>query len=160
MSFDVRTIAERKYRETSHPQMEWLAVLETARQSLKLVDIDYPSLEQFALASRNPKDFTSLVRLIYQYGRSHPFGEEISDVLFSYVNESPFSLSDWIEALAYFYGWLDRNRRPIDFLSMLEYLQCCVASPDAREMGQTLSALVRDMLEVAGYEDKKRARAH
>ncbi len=152
MNFDVRTLGLRKHRETEHPEAEWLRALESARQSLKFVEIDYESLEQFALACRAPAKFTTLTRLIYQYGRSHPGGDSIADVILGYVNASPFDLADWIDAIDYFHGWLEREGRKIDFLPMLKYLECCVASPDAREGGYTFIALIEDMLAVSGYE--------
>ncbi len=152
MTFDVRTLAAQRHRETQHAEVDWIMSLESARQSLKFVEIDYQSLEYLALASRSPGQFTVVVRLIYQYGKSHPHGELISDVILGYVNESPFSLSDWLDAIEYFNGWLEKNGRKIDFLPMLKYLECCIAAPDAKESGQTLGALIQDMLNVIGYE--------
>jgi hypothetical protein len=93
-----------------------------------------------------------LARLIYQYGKSHPHGDQVSDLIFKFVNESPFSMADWIDAIEYFYSWLLGQSRKVDFLEMLKYMQCCVASPDAKEKGQTFSALIEDMLLICGYE--------
>jgi hypothetical protein len=152
MIFDVRSLAAQKHKETEQNEVEWLRALESARQSLKFIDIDYQSLEQIALASRSPEKFTVVVRLIYQYGKSHPHGDQVSDLILEYTNDSPFSLSEWIDAIDFFYQWLSTNQRKIDFLEMLKYLQCCVVSPDARQGGQTFAALVEDMLNVSGYE--------
>jgi hypothetical protein len=129
-----------------------MKALESARLSLKFIDIDYKSLEILALASRSPAHFTVLSRLIYQYGKSHPNGDQISDVILGMVNNSPFSLPDWIEAIDHFNTWLAENHRKVDFLPMLKYLECCIAAPDARESGQTLTALITDMLNVSGYD--------
>ena len=152
MNFDVRALTDLKRVETRHEGVDWLRALESARQSLKFIDIDYESLERLALASRSPHQFTVLSRLIYQYGRSHPQGAQIADLLFSLTNESSFSLADWLDAIQGFYDWLQKNGRKVDFLPMLEYLKCCSVSPDAREAGQTLGGLVEDMLRVCGYE--------
>jgi hypothetical protein len=152
MKFDVRVLAARKHAESGHDEVDWLRALESARQSLKFVEIDYESLERIALASRTPAQFTLLTRLIYQYGKSHPNGDLISEVILKYASESPFSLSDWLAAIEYFHGWLEQNGRKIDFLPMLKYLECCIAAPDARESGQTFVALIEDMLKVSGYE--------
>lgn len=155
MSFDVRALAALKHTETQHNEIEWMKALESARQSLKFVDIDYASLELFALASRSPSKFTVLTRLIYQYGRSHPHGDQVSEMILKFTNESPFSLSDWIDAIEYLYLWLQNSNRKTDFFPMLKYLECCVASQDAKEAGQTFLGLVEDMLNVFGYEDPK-----
>jgi hypothetical protein len=152
VTFDVRSLAARKHQETSHDLSEWTSAFETARMSLKLFSVDYHDLELIAIASRAPSQFTSLVRLIYQFTKSHPNTEQITATLLNQVSKSPFSLADWIESIDYFYNWLTKNQRKIDFLSMLSYLECCVASPDGKESGQTLAALLEDMLDFCGYE--------
>lgn len=151
MSFDVRALASQRHGQTQHPEVDWMMALESARQSLKFIEIDYESLELLAIASQSPRQFTIVSRLIYQYGKSHPHGRLISELLLSYVNESPFSLTDWVTAIEYFHDWLETRGQKIDFLPMLKYLECCVASQDARESGQTLAALTADMLKVMGY---------
>lgn len=152
MNFDIRALAALKHLETKHKEIEWTKALESARQSLKFIDIDFQSLEQIALASRSPSKFTTMTRLIYQYGKSYPNGEQISDLILEYTNQSPFSLSNWIDCIDYFYYWLAGQKRKIDFLPMLKYLDCCAASSDAKEGGQTFTALLEDMLKVSGYE--------
>ena len=152
MNFNVRSIAALKYKETQYPEVDWVKALESARQSLKFIEIDYQSLELIAMACRSPAQFTVITRLIYQYGKSHPHGALISELILKNVNDSPFSLSDWIAAIEYFYQWLETNHRKTDFLPMLKYLECCVVSPEAKEGGQTLTSLVGDMLRVIGYE--------
>ncbi|MEO5969060.1 MAG: hypothetical protein ABIQ95_03965, partial [Bdellovibrionia bacterium] len=99
-----------------------------------------------------PSKFTTMTRLIYQYGKSHPNGDQISDLILDYTNKSPFSLAEWVDAIDYFYRWLVTQNRKIDFLPMLKYLDCCIASPEAREGGQTFPALLEDMLKVCGYD--------
>jgi hypothetical protein len=150
--FEVKALAEQRHQETKQSEVEWMRALESARQSLRFIDIDLPSLEKFALASKSSAQFTVLVRLIYQYGKSHPFGDQISELILRMTNESPFSLSEWIDSVDYFYSWLIRHGRKVDFLAMLKYLQCCAVSPDARQGGQTFSSLLEDMLQVCGYE--------
>ncbi|MBC7396772.1 MAG: hypothetical protein H7333_04945 [Bdellovibrionales bacterium] len=44
------------------------------------------------------------------------------------VDESPFSLTQWAEALIEFKLWEQENRRKIALQHMLEYLNCCCES--------------------------------
>ncbi len=152
MGFDIATLAAQKNRETNHESTEWLKALESAQLSLKFTGISLKNLEQIALGSRSPAKFTAISRLIYQYGKSHAHGAKISERLIELSNESPFSLGDWIDAIDFFYQWLNQRKRKTDFLIMLEYLQCCVASPEAQEGGQSFTSLVEDMLTVCGYD--------
>ena len=152
MSFDVKSLANRKNLETQHDEVEWMKSLESARQSLRFIELDYEELKLIALACRSPEKFTLMTRLIYQYGKSHPKGGQISSMVVKFANDSPFSLPDWIDTIDHFHAWLVQGGRKVNFLVMLKYLECCVASPDAREGGQTFVALVDDMLNVYGYE--------
>src|SRR4051794_34053606 len=126
MIFNVRALGNQKHHETGHAEVDWLTALESARQSLRFVEIDYGDLELIALASRSPAKFTVMSRLIYQYGKSYPFhseGDQITDVILNGVNASPFTLADWIDAIDGFYSWLVKNGRKVDFLPMLKYLE-------------------------------------
>jgi len=152
MTFDVRALAREKHLETGHGETEWENALENARMSLKVGAVGYRDLAHVARASRSPEKFTSMARLIYQYTKAHPNGGRVADALFRCVNSSPFSLSDWVDAIDYFYRWLVEGKRKVDLLPMLKYLECCVAAPDAKKNGQTLRALVEDMLDIFGYE--------
>lgn len=60
------------------------------------------------------------------------WSEEDRDYLFSVVEESDYSLADWVEALCSFEQWLtekEERRRP--WREMAGYLHCCtlMASP-------------------------------
>ena len=115
--------------------------------------IDYKSLQRLAMACRSPHTLVTLTRLLYQYDKSHPDGgERIAESLFEMCDDSPFGLSDWLDAIEHFYNWLQLHSRVIDFAAMLKYMQCCIAAPDAKEPGQTFAGLITDMLEVCGYE--------
>ncbi len=152
MIFDVRALAAQKVSETDESMAAWFAVLESARQSLRFIEVDYQALEHLALACQSTAQLTILTRLIYQYGKSNPHGALITDVILEYVNDSPFSLLDWICSIEYFYHWLEERSVKINFQPMLKYLTCCITSQDALESGQTLMALIQDMLQVFGYE--------
>lgn len=151
MSFVISQLAEQKHQETKHSLEEWTKALESAEQSLGFLRVNMSSLSHIAKASRSPAKFTTITRLLYQYGKTHPKGEQIADSFLQAANNSSFSLNDWIEATDYFYTWLQTHKRKSDLHSMLQYMECCVASPDAKDGGQTFLALVADMLATCGY---------
>jgi hypothetical protein len=151
MSLNIVTVATEKSKITGISEGLWLQSIESARQSLRFRDIDSASLIQIADASRSPENFTLVVRLMYQYSKLHPFDTPVGELLFYQVNRSPFSLSDWIDAIAFFYAWLVDQERSVDFSAMLNYLDCCAASSDARESGQNFSTLLEGMLRVFGF---------
>ncbi|RYZ98872.1 MAG: hypothetical protein EOP11_20135 [Proteobacteria bacterium] len=152
MAFDAASLAQEKATDSGHPLSEWLKALESARASLKPTTISDEALSRFARASRTPEKFTVLARLLYGHEKSHANAGNIAGVIFLYTNDSQFSLGDWIDSIAYFHGWLAANGRKAEFLSMLEYLECSVASPEAQDGGQSLLRVVEEMLKLHGYE--------
>jgi hypothetical protein len=156
VSFDTEVLARKKFSETGHSVDEWRRVFENARTSLTEhrngAPVELESLEQFALASRRPEQFTLFARLVYQHAKAHGNSGPFIAVIFQSVNVSPFSLTDWLDAIESFHAWLVDHRRKIDFLPMVKYLQCCVEAPDALKSGHTLKVLVVDMLAEFDYE--------
>jgi hypothetical protein len=152
VSFDIRTLADRRHEEGSFDKTDWTKAFESARQTLKLTETDAQILEYLAISAPSPQQFTIMTRLIYQYTKSQAHGEQISALILDIVNGSAFSLTDWIESINFFYAWLNERKRKIDFVSMLQYLECCVAAQDAKQPGITLQTLLQDMLNVHGYE--------
>ncbi|MFZ9596028.1 MAG: hypothetical protein ACO3A2_08120 [Bdellovibrionia bacterium] len=152
MIFDVRTLALKKSRETGHSEKQWLQALESARMSLKWISTNHMSLEQLALSSQTPEQFTLMIRLIYQAGQTHPQASPVTEQLLSSVSDSAFSLRDWIEALEQFTHWLNQNQEVIDLRAMLKYLLCCTESAEAKTTNSTLSQLLESALEHLGYE--------
>jgi hypothetical protein len=152
MTFNAQVLAQKKSQENGLDEASWFKVFDSAQQTLKDVDVDYQIIEYIALASRTPEQFAVMARLIYQYIKSNASGEQITEIILTLVNQSPFALGDWIDSVHYFYQWLLAHRKKIDFVPMLQYLECCVASPDAKKGRHTLLALVEDMLAVHGYE--------
>lgn len=150
--FNVKELALQKHSETGHTEKEWALCLESARQSLKFTAIDYLGLEQLALASGSPQQFTIMGRLIYHYGKSHPQTEQIFDLILESVDSSPFPLSQWISSVEYFYHWLINHHRKLDLLKMLGYLRCCVNSSEGSGPQEDFLTIVKEMLETCGYD--------
>lgn len=149
---NVRDLAFVKSKETATFEQDWICVLEKAQLALNRLVLTEEECLQLALASGEPERFNVLIRLFYCYSKQNPHREPAIVILKHLVNSTPFSMNDWVDAIFYFYHWLNNRDRKINLLSMLNYLECCSASTDAREPGQTLLSLVKDMLRLFDYE--------
>lgn len=149
---NLRDLASVKSKETESFEQDWLSVLEQAQLALNRCFLTEEDCQQLALASSEPTKFNVIIRLIYSHSKQNPHREPATVLIKRLVNSTPFSMSDWVDAIFYFYQWLNKNNRKVNFLSMLNYLECCSASTDAREPGQTLLNLVKDMLRLFDYE--------
>jgi hypothetical protein len=151
LNFDILQLAQLRSSETGHTVSGWTQALELALQSLKFMSIDPKVLEQIAKASGSPETFVMMTRLMYRYGKSYLNGQSVGELIFEFTDKSRYSLSDWVDAIQTFHTWLGENKRKVDFLKMLNYLECVCASRDSKEGGQTLPTLLMDYLKTFGY---------
>lgn len=70
----------------------------------------------------------------------------------SYVDSSPYSESQWTDAMEVFEGWMRQQSRKCHFEHMLGYLNCCADYAKGKGPLIELSVLLKDMLEEAGYD--------
>lgn len=84
--------------------------------------------------------------------------EEAVNHLFEQVDQSDYSLPDWIKAILSFDEWLSRQdvtERPT--ANMIGYIHCCtMTAPDTLTLPD-LSRLTREMLEQHGFDATKDA---
>lgn len=79
---------------------------------------------------------------------------------FQQIDDSSFSLSDWIEAVLEFDAWLSRNaiaERPLD--SMIGYIHCCTLTMAETLSPPNLASLTREMLDQHGFDAASDAKA-
>lgn len=77
----------------------------------------------------------------------------IYEQLFSQVDQSDFSLHDWIVALLKFDDWLNKNNisfRPL--ANMISYIRCCTLSLSDSLPPPDLSALTLKLLDQFGFD--------
>ncbi len=77
----------------------------------------------------------------------------IQDSFLSYIDESDYSLADWVAALQTFDAWLaEKNIEARPASSMLGYLHCCqMVSPDVLAPPR-LSSVLKSNLNDFGFE--------
>ena len=84
-----------------------------------------------------------------QFGLGH---DAQRDQLLGYVDESPFSLLDWIEALKLLGHWLDAHDQKMEVEDQLGYVSCAVEAVGADAQLTHLPTLVSEMLSQYGCE--------
>lgn len=68
------------------------------------------------------------------------------------VDESSYALTDWLDALALLYRWLDQSRLTLKIKDGLGYVSCAVKSVGDSSMLTHLPSLVGDFLEQYGCD--------
>lgn len=148
--FLVGELAAEKASKSKASAVEWADVLQRGLEGLRGQDIDLEGLEQIARACSSPRQFALMVRLISHHCRTHGQGRKVFDVIKKHISMTVFSLSEWIDSLEYFGDWLDENGHSLDFLNMLNYLQCCTQLPDAKTPGAKLKPMLEEAIDKFG----------
>lgn len=72
--------------------------------------------------------------------------------LFQEVDESNFSLADWLDSLSVLYKWLDQNELNLSCQDGLGYISCAAKSVGSDAILSHLPSLVHDFLDQYGCE--------
>ena len=142
-----------KIIQTKESEREiWIKSVESSRKIMHSRDMSDDELCKLVSASSSPRSFNTITKLIYKFTRTNPNGHQAIENLFSSVDESPYSLHEWIDAVEYFTNWLEERDRESPWPTMLGYLSCCSESPENKDIKNNLTALLSDMLKAHGYE--------
>lgn len=76
------------------------------------------------------------------------------DRIFQLSDESPYELSDWLDAYESFLKWLDTERSSASPTVMLGYLSCCQEYSKGKPHLETLNQILLAMLDDHGFDGK------
>lgn len=127
---------------------------ENARASVSLKDISDEELTKILSSCASLEQFSIIFQYLFKAFKSNPNGHSVITKFFTMVDNSSYSLSEWIETIEVFHKWLCGQKRQTDFLKMIGYLQCSDLAPDNREVKHDFKDLVSDMLKTYGYVGK------
>lgn len=109
------------------------------------------SIKRLLIATKDEGHLNSLFYFLSKSLKSSPDKKASGAILFTYVDDSEYELSQWIEAIAYFKIWLDENSRETSFEKVLGYISCCTSSPENKTIKFKLIDILKDMLKTHGF---------
>lgn len=150
---NIEEIASTRAKETEQPYMAWLDALSEGTSLMNEAKLDERAFTGLITASQKPKQLSLMVEALDKHSKEHPEKEGGFAILTSFVDESPYGLAEWIEALEYFYDWFAQNERESPGLSqLLEYLSCCTEAGSNSPVGFPLQGLLEEMLDRYGFD--------
>ena len=69
------------------------------------------------------------------------------------VDQSPYSVNDWVRALQFFDHWLKKNQRQHSRLNQIHYIQCCIEGANVPQGELGLVFLLDDYLNSYGVKN-------
>ena len=130
---------------------KWKMALHFAFFHLYRADPKPLSIESLVEACPSPEHLVSLVRLLYraQKGHSHYTLKKLLEKLSLAVDDSPYTLEDWIKGIYHLQHFLITNKLPWNFIPILEYLECCSKAQD-HHFQNDFPGLIQQMLDTYG----------
>lgn len=86
---------------------------------------------------------------------AHLTGPGLVEALLQLVDDSPYSLAQWIDAFIVLEQWLEAQRRCASIQEQLGYVHCSAAAAGSGASLTTLDAVVREMLDAHGFEHSR-----
>lgn len=145
-------IAHSKSSSNPTEYHRWRESLRFARSSLSVAVLSDDRLLKLAQASSSIEQFNTLARYLYQSAKAQPDSGLGTHDFFKAVDDSPYSLGEWIEAIHLFDEWLKAHQVQSKFLTMLGYLRCTAESKENDGLKLSLSTLLHEMLQQHGFE--------
>lgn len=149
---DLEQLAQKMTVETPSDYQRWKESLQFARSSLSVAVLDDRQFEKIALNSKNIKVFNLLAKYLYQSAKTQPDSSRGVTALFRQVDDSVYSLKEWIEAIDFFHDEIEKKGQKTDFLTLLGYLRCCALSPENKTRKRNFCELISEMLGDYGFE--------
>jgi hypothetical protein len=148
----MKNLAQARANATGHAYMAWLDALSEGRTLQDEARLGERSFRQLAEACESPRQFAIVIEALDEYAKENPDEPNGFARLAEQVNDSPYDLGEWVEALEYFYDWLEQNQRTGAFKTILGFLGCSVESLPSLADKPPLRDLAADMLDEYGFQ--------
>lgn len=149
---ELEQLAQKMTKETPSDYQRWKESLQFARSSLSVAVLDDKQFEKIALNSQSIAAFNLLAKYLYQSAKTQPDSSKGVTALFQQVDDSVYSLKEWIEAIAFFHEEIEKRGQKTDFITLLGYLRCCALSPENKTRKRNFCELISEMLDDYGFE--------
>jgi hypothetical protein len=143
----IKQLAKSRSSELNQPETLWLVALGKAVSIMKNNSVSLEEIERLSTATRSPKQL--LVILDY-------LGKQRENVypLFERIDASPYSLTDWLEAIESFHDWISSHGQSTTLQNLSGYIECCTEAAANTPSEPSLQSTVIDMLEQYGFEGR------
>ncbi len=68
------------------------------------------------------------------------------------IDESSYALSEWLQSLLFFQGWLKDHQKGKNFAGQIEYISCCIQGGSNSGRLLTLPDMLKGYLETFGVQ--------
>lgn len=144
----ISSLAKKKSVELNQPEALWRVPISKVMGLAEKQGITAPTLVRLTQAARSPRQLT----VISDYIARAPTVDKELKLLFDRVDESPYSLPDWLESIETFHDWIAKSGKITDLEILLGYVSCCTEATSNSPAEVGLSNTVSAMLKQYGFD--------
>lgn len=144
-------IIEQLASQTVYSVERWRTAFAEANFHAETAGLKKEQCEQLALSCPSPEHFIHMVKLLERYAWNSQNRGIGWHILLEAVDESDYSLRDWVEALVSFSEYIEDSDGVADLKIMLGYLNCCCEANEG-SVGLPLIHVLNEMLSQYGFE--------
>lgn len=133
---------------TGYTAKQWEEALQQSANRLKV-----RHLSKLAKASLSPDAYLRAISLLENVGNGD--GDEGFQQFATYVDESPYDLQNWLEAVEEFHRWLERNGKKTESQNIIGYISCSAEALKGHPVKPGLADVLKEMLESYGCDAAK-----
>lgn len=147
-----KRILKLKIKETKYTENEWIKafdLLPQIRHRLKIEDHEIKTLVDHI---SSPKQFQFVLEIFHNFDSYHQQKNRAYLVFAKHIDNSRYSLTEWVEALESIYLWLENKNKSANFDFVLQYLSCSAQAVENKAILPSFSQLVDEMLNSYGFD--------
>jgi len=152
---DFNDLAQEQAERTQAGCDDWLVVLKSAKSCLAKAKSSFgaSALRSMAEASASPHQFQLMANALAAHNSSDSEDKRNGwSLLVENIDESPYTLKEWMEAWEFFHHWLQSRNRRASFFNRMGYMACCGQYLEGKAIYPAFVVLLEEMLEGYGFE--------
>ena len=149
---DPNVLAAKRAQESGDSYLAWYDALAKGIEFANVSMIDPDALLMLTENSKSAEQFLLVMEALREYAKENPYGVNAYNLLNYYIEQTPYSLVSWLDALEYFYKWLNKNNRHASLEVILNYISGCIKDGAGFDV-PNLKETVHSVLDQYGLPD-------
>lgn len=151
---EVDKLAEERSKATGESFMSWYDALMKGMSLASDAMIDPDAFLMVTNSSSKSSQFLLIMEALNGYAKENPNGTNAFNLVAHYIDQTSYSLRDWVEVIDYFYDWLGKNCRRAPLTTVLRYVLGCVENKEEVELEESdFVDIVEKVLGTYGFQD-------
>lgn len=151
---ELNKLAEERSKATGESFIMWYDVLQKGVTLAHGAKIDPDAFLMIAHNSSSASQFLVFMEALSRYAKENPYGENAFNLVAHYIDQSNYSIKDWVDAIDYFYNWLSTHYQQASLTTILGYISKCAENEKSSKRNNSkFIEIIDKVLGTYGFQD-------